>query len=182
MDDGIKKFLTKSLWVGAVVFVVRYLVCSFNDLYGFISATSETIVVTLIIMGFYSRFLWKFISFEKTPRLLGKYKGHIKYEYDGKKGKKIISIEIKQTLFTVKIKIVTNEITSHTIIGNLIIENDEYVLYYNYITNPKSEFSEKNPIQYGTCRLVVEDNDNLKGTYWTSRRTIGDIEMRKIKQ
>lgn len=59
-------------------------------------------------------------------------------------------------------------------------ENEQYVLYYTYITNPKSKYSKENPIQYGTCRLLINSTDKLTGTYWTSRKTIGDMELTKI--
>ena len=75
-------------------------------------------------------------------------------------------------------QITTNEITSNTIVANLVEENEEYILYYTYITNPKSK---ENPIQHGTCRLMLSNKDCLTGSYWTSRQTIGDIELKKCR-
>lgn len=111
---------------------------------------------------------------------MGVYKGIIKYNFNGAASKKDTLVKIKQTLFSIKVQITTNEITSNTIVGNLVKENEEYVLYYTYITNPKSKYSKENPIQYGTCRLLTNDKNRLVGTYWTSRQTIGDIELEKI--
>lgn len=76
-------------------------------------------------------------------------------------------------------QITTNEITSNTIVANLVEENEEYILYYTYITNPKSKYSKENPIQHGTCRLMLSNKDYLTGSYWTSRQTIGDIELKR---
>lgn len=76
---------------------------------------------------------------------MGTYSGIIEYNFSGKIEQKDISVTIKQTLFSIKVQISTNEITSNTIVGNLVEENDEYILYYTYITNPKSEYSEKIP-------------------------------------
>ena len=112
---------------------------------------------------------------------MGKYEGIIEYNYSGKLEKKKTFVIIKQTLFSTKVEITTNEITSNTIVSNLVNENDEYVLYYTYITNPKSKYSLENPMQYGTCRLLTNVPNKLIGTYWTSRKTIGDIELDKIK-
>ena len=60
--------------------------------------------------------------------------------------------------------------------------DDEYILYYTYITNPKNKYSKLNPIQYGTCRLATSNPNNLVGVYWTSRQTIGDIELKRVKK
>lgn len=118
---------------------------------------------------------------KKFLKLWGKYEGIIEYNYSGKLEKKRTFVIIKQTLFSTKAQITTNEITSNTIVSNLVEENDEYVLYYTYITNSKSKYSLENPMQYGTCRLLPNVPNKLIGTYWTSRKTIGDIELDKIK-
>lgn len=145
MDNKTKSFITHCLWVALVLFVIRYLICSFNSLYDFIGAAGEVISVTVIIIGLYSKLLWRYNPFEKTPKLMGTYSGIIEYNFSGKIEQKDISVTIKQTLFSIKVQISTNEITSNTIVGNLVEENDEYILYYTYITNPKSEYSEKIP-------------------------------------
>lgn len=180
LDNKITKFLSESLWVVLILFVVRYLIWRFNSLYDFIGAAGEVISITIIIMGLYSGLLWRYNPLEKTPKLMGEYKGIIEYNFDGVKAKKDTFVKISQTLLSIKIQITTNEITSKTVVGNLIEENNEYVLYYTYITNPKSKYSKDNPIQYGTCRLLTNDKNRLVGTYWTSRQTIGDIELEKV--
>ena len=110
---------------------------------------------------------------------MGIYQGIIEYSFNGVAEEKETFVKIKQTLLSIKIQITTNEITSNTIVGNLVEENDEYVLYYTYITNPRSKYSKENPIQYGTCRLLTNNKNHLPGTYWTSRQTIGDIELER---
>ena len=97
---------------------------------------------------------------------MGTYNGIIEYNFDGKDSRKKVVVVIRQTLLSIKIQIKTNEITSNTIVGNLVEEMDEYILYYTYITNPKSKYSKLNPIQYGTCRLATSNPNNLIGVYW----------------
>ena len=130
-------------------------------------------------MSLYNAFFWQYIPFQKTPKLMGNYTGNIEYNYNGVSGEKETSVIIKQTLLTVKVQLVTDEVISNTILGDIVQENGEYVLYYTYIKNPKSKYSEENPIQYGTCRFVINEKDKLVGTYWTSRKTIGDIELKR---
>lgn len=93
--------------------------------------------------------------------------------------KKEAMIKINQSLLSTKVKIFTNEITSNTITSNIVYENGEYVLYYTYITNPKSKYSRENPIQYGTCRVISKSESELQGSYWTTRQTIGDIYLKR---
>ncbi|BEU86955.1 hypothetical protein TAMA11512_04190 [Selenomonas sp. TAMA-11512] len=180
MDSKITKLLSKSLWIALALFAIRYLIWNFNSLYDFIGAAGEVISITIIIMSLYSGFLWRYNPFEKTPKLMGLYEGIIEYNYNGAVAKKDTFVRIRQTLLSIKIQITTNEITSNTIVANLVEENEEYVLYYTYITNPKSKYSKGNPIQHGTCRLILSAKDYLSGKYWTSRQTIGDIELKRI--
>ena len=45
------------------------------------------------------------------------------------------------------------------------------------MTNPSSATQKENPIQYGTCRMILdEDNARISGKYWTSSNTVGDID------
>lgn len=72
-------------------------------------------------------------------------------------------------------KSTTNEITSSTMTSSIVVENEEYVLYYTYLTNPKSKFIKGNPIQYSTCKIILKSKAELHETYWTTQQTIGDI-------
>lgn len=179
MNDSLKNFQTKALWVAIIIFAARHMISSPNTTYSLFGCMGESITITIILLGIYEKWIWKFDPFEKKPRLMGKYSGDIKYNYSGEFKKKKIQVTIKQSLLSVDIKITTNEIHSRTITSKLIFENDEYVLYYIYITNPQSKYSKENPMQYGTCRLIINNENELQGTYWTNRKTIGDIRLKK---
>lgn len=179
MGDNTTKFLTKCLWVAIALFAIRCLITkptSFYDCYGF---AGEVIAVTLILMSLYERWLWQYSPLEKIPKIKGEYLGYIEYSYNGYFDKKEAIIKISQSLLSTNVKIATDEITSNTIASNIVYENGEYVLYYTYITNPKSKYSKENPIQYGTCRVTNKNKSELQGTYWTTRQTIGDIYLRR---
>ena len=52
-----------------------------------------------------------------------------------------------------------------------------------YMTDPSAVYQGKNPIQYGTCRMVLnEDNEKIIGKYWTSSQTIGDLEWTEVQE
>ncbi len=150
-------------------------------------STSETWSLALKSAGYtvpvafvYEKWLWRFNPLAKIPKLKTNYDGLLKYNYKGVYGEKNIAITIKQTYLTTKITIITDEIESNTITSELLVENDKYVLYYTYITNPKSEYSDENPIQLGTCRIAINNTNEFSGKYWTNRKTIGDIDF-KVK-
>ena len=45
------------------------------------------------------------------------------------------------------------------------------------MTNPTAATQSENPIQHGTCRMILDgDNSRINGKYWTSSNTTGDIE------
>ena len=180
MDKKITDFLKKCLYVGIIIFTVRWVLFPIDSVYDFLGAASEVISITVLIMGVYCSVLWKYNPMEKTPKIAGSYTGVIEYNIDGVFEKKDTTVIIKQTLLSTKVQIVTNEITSNTITSDLIQENNQYVLYYTYLTSPKSKYSKKNPMQYGTCRLLIDSKDRLFGTYWTSRQGMGDLELSRI--
>ena len=105
MDNKIAKFLAKSLWVALILFVIRYLLWSFSSLYDFIGAAGEVISITIILMGLYCTLIWKYNPLEKTPKLMGTYKGIIEYNFNGVASKKDTLVKVKQTLLSIKIQI-----------------------------------------------------------------------------
>ena len=140
----------------------------------------ESAGYSVIPIAIYERYLWKYNPFVKIPRLKKKYTGVLSYNYKGKSGEKAVEIEIVQSYLHTDVKLKSDEISSKTITSNLVEENGGFVLYYTYITNPLSKCSDENPIQIGTCKLVIDNINDIRGNYWTSRKTIGDLHFRSI--
>ena len=179
MKESEMKYLKKSLWVVIFLFTVRCTIKFPETPYECFGFAGEAISIALVIMTVYEKVLWKWNPLEKTPKIFGEYSAVLEYEFDGKIQKKKIKIIVEQSLLSTSIKIVTNEITSNSITSNFVNEKGEYVLYYTYITNPKSRYSTENPIQYGTCRMTIQSDGLLSGNYWTTRKTRGDITFKK---
>jgi len=179
MAENTRSFIKKGLWIVLILFAIRCLITKPISLYNCYGFAGEAISITLILMGLYERWLWQYSPLEKIPKIKGKYSGYIEYSYNGSFDKKEAMIKINQSLLSTKVKIFTNEITSNTITSDIVYENGEYVLYYTYITNPKSKYSRENPIQYGTCRVISKSESELQGSYWTTRQTIGDIYLKR---
>lgn len=186
MNNSIKNFIKASMWCSGVIFI---LLCwrngiNFSDnftLTNIIKYLSQSIGITVILMFIYEHWLWKYkwIIWTKVPRLKQNYGVIIEYCYNGKNGKKECECKIKQTLLTTNISIYTDEIVSHSFLSNIVFENEQCFLIYSYITNPKDKYSSKNPMKFGTCRLLIKDEDTLEGIYWTSGGTTGDICLTK---
>ena len=161
--------------VTVAIFSLLYYFKEHKSIFDYWSLVLEAAGYSVIICVIYEKYLWRYAPFVNFPKLKKEYKGVLKYNYNNKVGEKLIKIEIKQTFLSIRVKSKTNEVVSKTLISELIEENEEFVLYYTYITTPVSEFSDRNPIQIGTCKLIIDDINNIRGSYWTNRKTIGDL-------
>jgi len=179
MRKQTKDLLQIGIGIAFVIFAIRSVITMPTDIFVALRYAGQAVGIALILLGFYEKVLWRFNPLEKTPKIFGAYTGTIEHNFNGESGKKDTSVVIKQSLLTVQVKIVTNETTSRTIASNIIEDNGEYVLFYTYITNPKSKYSDTNPIQYGSCRFELDNTGELHGIYWTSRTTKGDIYLKR---
>ena len=176
-----------------VMFVACWIAGPPQTMTGWLSYIGTVATIMGVISWAYIKWIWYYCFWENTPRFAKKYKGEIHYTRDPC-GTKEAEIFIEQTLFSTCVKIKTDEITSDSITSELIEEHGAWFLYYTYITNPKAEFSEKNPVQYGAVRFEIEKSKydfktwflkykmpivRLEGKYWTTSKTIGDMILRK---
>ena len=163
-----------------VIFIILYKLKMPESVLEYWDLILESTGYSVIAIVVYERYLWKYNPFVKIPRLKKKYTGILSYNYKGKFGEKNVEIEIKQSFLSTDVKLKSDEISSKTITSDLVEENGEFVLYYTYITNPLSRCSDENPIQVGTCKLVIDNINDIRGNYWTSRKTIGDLHFHSI--
>ena len=177
MNERIKKLIKPLIIATVVLFLMFWLVLKPAKLEDYWSCIGYAISGVTVLFILYEKWLWRFIPWNRPPLLKKEYTGTISYVYKNQPGTKEIEIAVQQTWLSVSIKTRTDINSSKSITGTIVTEYDEDILYYNYITNPDAVMQGKNPIQYGTCRMVLNsDNVHLKGKYWTSSKTIGDIE------
>ena len=179
MTESVMKFVKIVIYFSLGIFFICIVILHPNSFQDFFKCINFTVFLAVLFSAFYEKILWRLNPFEKTPKLYRKYIGTIEFNYNGQFGKKNIIVLIKQSLLSVRIRLISDEVISSTITSNIVKENGNYVLYYTYITNPKSRVSDNNPIQYGCCRIVINEPSELIGVYWTSRKTIGDIILHK---
>lgn len=163
-----------------VIFIILYKLKMPESVLEYWDLILESTGYSVIAIVVYERYLWKYNPFVKIPRLKKKYTGILSYNYKGKFGEKNVEIEIKQSFLSTDVKLKSDEISSKTITSDLVEENGEFVIYYTYITNPLSRCSDENPIQVGTCKLVIDNINDIRGNYWTNRKTICDLHFHSI--
>lgn len=153
----------------------------FSVSFDLMNLLSHTVFISVLLFLLYVNYIWKYDVFNDTPKIYGKYIGNIIYDYKEKEGKIEVEAEIKQTFLSTHVKLITKEMTSYSKVSEIIGEMGEQILYYIYITNPKNAFNERNPIKRGACILFIEDNE-LRGVYWTEKKSTGDIILKKVEK
>lgn len=179
MNDRVKKMIKPIIIAAVLIIVLCWIVLKPATLEDKISCVGYAISGVTILFVLYERLLWRYIPWNRPPLLKKKYNGIIAYEYKNQPSTKSIEITVKQSWLSVSIKTKTDINSSSSITGTIVSEFGDDVLYYNYITTPSAATQGKNPIQHGTCRMLLEgDNAVVKGKYWTSSKTVGDIKWK----
>jgi len=143
----------------------------------FIRVIEIAISISTVLFFLYEKWLWRYDPFNNTPVLVNNYNGVIRYNHSKGVGEKTINVRIQQSLLCIAVNIITDEISSSATSASIVTECSEKILYYTYITNPKTDVVNRNPINRGCVRLVIKNKNSLKGQYWTASGTYGDIEL-----
>lgn len=175
-----KMLLKIAAWLSVVLFVVR---CAFSwdgivnnfSVYILWSNAGEAIGFAALLVVLYEKWIWRINPFEKTPKLHKKYTGIIKSSYDG--STREASLEIKQTLTSISVILITDESTSNSLMASIDSIMGEEQLTYCFLNRPNSVNREKSQIHFGTAIFSLRHPDKLVGQYYTDRKTIGDMEF-----
>lgn len=166
-----KKYLEIFIYIS---FIILLGLCYIFKL-SILDAISYSVTISLFLFTFYSKWLWKYNPLEKTPRLKKKYVARIDYQYGGQTRNKIVDVNIKQDLFSVKVTMKSDESFSKSVIANIYQEQDVWYLTYTYINEPSQKNRKKSKIHNGTCKLNLNDIKKINGEYFTDRLSCGDI-------
>lgn len=182
MNERIQKLIKPEIIIAAIIFFVCYLIKKPHEFGDYISYVSYAVTAVTAIFCVYEKWVWRFIPWNRPPVLKEQYDGIIYYKLNGIAGEKSISVWIKQTWLGIDVKTKTDINSSVTITATVLSEFGQDVLYYTYMTNPSAATQKSNPIQHGTCRMVLNgDNKTISGKYWTSSNTTGDIEWKAVE-
>lgn len=180
MREEYKKFINASIWVAVILFCVRCFIdwktMSSNfyvyDVWGY---AGEAIGLTSVIMLIYEKWLWKYNMFCSTPVLSKVYLGKVRSSYGNLE--RNVKLEVKQTLLSVNIILISGESRSRSISSSIDDILGEKQLTYCYLNKPKNEYRTRSEIHYGTAMLCIQNKDVLEGHYYTDRNTRGDMKF-----
>lgn len=177
-------FLTVVIWVVLVIW-------NLNDLsyWVIIQKLLSALGVVFVVTNIFKKWLWKSGIFRGWLVLIndlsGEYKGVItpsQVNNSFPSFPKNISAVIKQTLFSLDIKVTSDESESNSFSHSFIKEqNGDVKIVYSYLGKPDINNRQVNSIHEGSAILLLIGNppSKLRGEYWTSRGTIGEIELSK---
>jgi hypothetical protein len=171
------------LWLLVIFFVLRcavsiHEIISEFSIYALFGYAGEAISITTFLAVIYEKWLWKYDISNKMPRLYKNYKGSFVSSYDNKR--RSAEITITQTLLTVNVNMTTKESHSTSMTATVTEILGEQKLIYTYNNVPDAKVRERSPIHYGTVILDCTNIEELTGSYFTDRKTTGDIHMKKV--
>lgn len=93
-----------------------------------------------------------------------------------------IVLVIRQSFLSIHCTILTQESESRSYSASLHLDTDsgEKRLVYSYTNKPRPTVRDRSSIHEGTASLLLVGNParELKGEYWTSRKTTGEINLK----
>ncbi|AQQ67571.1 hypothetical protein Mag101_07880 [Microbulbifer agarilyticus] len=154
-------------------------------------ATSGSIFLNLLLfIIFYMAWekLWNkypILNHLLFPNLNGKWEMLIHWEWEGKRGVSHARAVIKQSFLTLGMDVEAEDSDSQTLLAKpkRDSETGRAELYYVFLTTPKNKGSAGAQEPYkGTAilKLSLQDDGQLQGNYFTSRKTVGHYELTRI--
>lgn len=193
MNGNIKKFISISLWVVAILLLIRCFI-SFADLknmfesrnlinlcYNLFGFIGETIGVTGIIMTVFNKWAWRWKWLRWThdiPILAHQYSGIFISDYDQIERSGFLTIT--QTFLSVNVHFKTCESSSRSLTASFSRLSGVQYLIYTYQNDPRGEIQAQSPIHYGTAMLNVTTPLELEGNYFTGRKTRGSMSFSRM--
>jgi hypothetical protein len=147
-------------------------------------------------MGFYSAYyelskhvLWRPPIMQKwggvkVPVLIGSWKGHVITSFDEAKGKHPVEATIVQNWTEIQISMKSAYSKSHSIVGSILISEDETVIDYEYKNEPLATAIGTMHAHRGTASLVLSAGGHtLSGDYYSGRdrQNFGSLHLEKQK-
>ena len=175
MNQYIKNIVKPIILIAMAIFLSCCFIKTPESMKQCMSYISYSVSGVTFLFLIYEKYIWKLIPWNRPPVLKKEYTGCLSYVYEDIPGTKPISVKLKQSWFTIEITTKTDINASYTVTGTIVKEHGVDVLYYTYITNPSAISQSKNPIQYGTCRMILDNTEKIYGKYWTTSKTAGDI-------
>lgn len=194
MDKNSKKFVNISIWITAILLLVRLFISwtEIKDIwesgdilslgYNFFGFIGEAIGIAAIIMAIFNKWAWKWRWIRWThnvPVLAKHYHGIFVSDYDGVES--VGNIIINQTFLNVTVQLKSDESSSRSLTASFDEIQCVTYLIYTYQNDPRAEIQDRSPMHYGTAMLNVSDPLILEGNYFTSRKSRGSMKFTAVK-
>ena len=176
VSSRLNDLMKKAMWLLIALFVIRCLI-SFNELkQGFTAYTifgyaGEAIGAAALIVAAYPTV--------KTPALKKKYSGTIISAWNGQQYD--AEMEIKQSYLSINVIIKTAESKSKSLIAAIDEILGEQQLTYCYLNTPMASVRDRSAIHYGTAMICVDKPEEITGTYFTDRKSTGDMHFTAVE-
>jgi hypothetical protein len=181
-------------FIGPLVIWASLLYLSGSDLninWEALKKIPDAITIYLIFQFLFRKWLWKWSIFRgwliTTPYIQGTWEGDLTSTWvNPETGQAITSIKmtlvIKQSLNRISCVIFTKESESYSVAAQINEDDDSGIfrLSYNYTNRSRITLRDKSPVHDGAAnlRIITAPERRLEGSYWTSRKTTGDINLR----
>ncbi len=140
----------------------------------------------------YFKWFWKYPPFNyahKMPVLEGVWTGKLISDYKQEETGTLIEKDIKviisqPDISNVFVKQVSDESFSKSYADSVVVdEHNDILLTYSYLNEPNADVRHRSEISFGSVRLSMDSKNSveLKGNYWTDRKTRGRMILVKTK-
>lgn len=179
-----------------VVFAICFVVVAFRsgrsvtDLWSALAIAYKAVPLVVLIAGFFVSYAWRWKCFRgwlvPFPDLNGTWQGSIQTTWKnpdtGASPAPIpVILTIKQSFTRISCVMRTAEMTSRSYLADFWLDGDEQVrmLGYSYHSKPSPTVADRSQPHDGTFvfELVNDPVEKLKGTYWTARKTTGEVVL-----
>lgn len=198
MSNVIKAKLKNYAFITVILSIIIWIILIYHSKGSFLITTDclfqipSVVTVIGIIWTLFIKWGWKIKYFRNWlvpfPNLSGTWSGKVIPNSINSETKQVyspvgVSVEIRQTFLDIYIKVYSKEMESNSYSASFIINEDtnEKRLCYSYLSKPNSNIRSRSPIHNGTALLSIqgEKEDELKGEYWTSRNSTGEMDLKR---
>lgn len=198
------ELLPRGTQISIIVALVAYSGWAVSEVFRLLTGTpisplKSTSLVALIVgtmivgaFGLFWRQVWRWIPAISRwfPDLTGRWEGTYISSYrhaNGEQASGPFFAVIRQGLFTSTVTAWTGEMKSYSARSWLEADRDaqRFVIGYTYRSVPNAAVRDRSAPHDGVCILSLHadnDSDGLTGIYYTERRTIGDLTLRRVSK
>jgi hypothetical protein len=159
-----------------------------HDLWSALAVAYKTIPILLLVVGLFVTYGWKWKIFRNWlvpfPDLNGTWQGTIQTTWKNPDTEEVPGpiptiLTIKHSFVKISCVMRTAEMTSRSYLADFWLDGNEQIrmLGYSYRSTPLPSVAARSQPHDGTMLFEIIGNpaQKLKGTYWSSRKTTGEI-------